>query len=201
MTSSPEARAEDASLVLDASDTSSTRLVLATRAVADRVRGARLTAAHAGQLADELEAIAAQLEVAGYDDDMGPLTLDPGSKGAGQPLAPVYEVADTRHDGLSGTVRFPRMYLGAQGAVHGGALALWADDVLGRLSRVLTGTLTRTAFLHVDYRAVVPVDRPLAFTARAEEPEGRKRRLRATLAVDGLVAVEAHGLWITPRPE
>ena len=60
---------------------------------------------------------------------------------------------------IHGWARFARFHLGRNGAVHGGALGLLFDTVLGLTSAVLTGgPYQRTAYLKIDYRHIVPVE-------------------------------------------
>ena len=72
-------------------------------------------------------------------------------------------------------VRFRRFHLGRNGAVHGGAVAQMWDSVLGFAAFRLTRSLKqRTAYLHVNYRQIVPIDKELQVDARIDRAEGRK---------------------------
>ncbi|QZA15376.1 hypothetical protein H5U41_09035 [Mycolicibacterium holsaticum DSM 44478 = JCM 12374] len=56
---------------------------------------------------------------------------------------------------------------------------------------------SRTAYLHVDYRRVTPIDEPLTARAWIDSVDGRKLFLRATMSdSDGNVLSEANGLMI-----
>jgi acyl-CoA thioesterase FadM len=57
--------------------------------------------------------------------------------------------------------------------------------------------ISRTAFLHVDYRKVTPIDTELTARGWIREPEGRKAFVNAELHDgDGNLLAEAHGLMI-----
>ena len=49
-------------------------------------------------------------------------------------------------------------------AVHGGVLPLMFDSVFGMVIHGAGRPISRTGFLHVDYRKVTPIDMPLTAT-------------------------------------
>jgi hypothetical protein len=102
-------------------------------------------------------------------------------------------------DELSGCVNFGRFHVG-RGAAHGGAIALVFDEVMGALAGSLQGNRTRTAYLHIDYRAVTPIDKALNIRAWFDAVEGRKRLLRASIGDGDVTCAEARGLWLELRP-
>jgi hypothetical protein len=119
--------------------------------------------------------------------------------GRGQVLAPVVHVDELDGQRFAGRVTFGRYYLGGNGAVHGGALPLVFDEVLGRLAN--TGrTRSRTAYLHVNYRSITPIDAPLRITARFDREEGRKRFLIAELHHGDTLVADADGLFVALNP-
>lgn len=191
---------EDRALVLDATDPVETRLATSVRELQDAVRGNLAAPERLEQLAAQIDLVTRELRQAGTHDTMGTLTLGPGRKGGGQTMAPVYDVVESSPERVAGRVVFTRFHLGADGAAHGGALSMWADDILGRLALGLSEHLTRTAFLHLEFRKVVPIGVPSAFAAWLDHREERKRHLRCTLSVEDVVAVEAHGLWLETVP-
>ena len=80
-----------------------------------------------------------------------------------------------RTAGSAATARFRRFHLGRNGAVHGGALALLFDSLLGFTAFKLSQSpRQRTAYLHVDYRKIVPVEKELQVDAGIDRIEGRK---------------------------
>ncbi len=83
---------------------------------------------------------------------------------------------DPGEDGrLRGWARFRRFHLGRNGAVHGGIIAHLFDSVLGKTSFILTGgPYQRTAYLHVNYRKIVPIEKQLQVDAGVIRTDGRK---------------------------
>ena len=61
--------------------------------------------------------------------------------------------------------------------------------------------ISRTAYLHVDYRKVTPIDEPLISRGRIDRIDGRKAFITATMTdSDGTVLSEANGLMIKLLP-
>ena len=117
----------------------------------------------------------------------------------GQSLSPPLRVVEYDEDRITVETAFGRFHSGI-GAVHGGAIALLFDDVLGRLADLGGGPPSRTAWLRVDYRSITPVDEPLTISARVIERIGRKRFVEATLSHGDRVCAEAQGLFVAARP-
>lgn len=119
--------------------------------------------------------------------------------GRGQSMTPVIttEEADERH--ARGRVTFGRFYLGGHGAVHGGAIPLMFDDLLGRLAVSGGRVPARTAYLHVNFRSVTPVGRELRVEGRFDREEGRKRFLVGELYDGETLCADAEGLFVELR--
>jgi hypothetical protein len=57
--------------------------------------------------------------------------------------------------------------------------------------------ISRTGYLHVDYRAVTPIDAPLISRGRVDRIDGRKAFITATMTdAEGTVLSEANGLMV-----
>ncbi|GAA0962518.1 PaaI family thioesterase [Actinocorallia libanotica] len=119
--------------------------------------------------------------------------------GRAQTLIPVLHIDSKEPDSLGGRVRFGRYYLGRNGAVYGGAIPLLFDSLLGRVSNGGGRNPARTAYLHVDYRSVTPIDADLRFEAHLVREEGRKRFIKGSLHHGDTLCAEAEGLFITLR--
>lgn len=80
-------------------------------------------------------------------------------------------------------------------------LPLLFDHMFGMVSHAAGRPISRTAFLHVDYRKVTPIDAPLVVRGRVTGTEGRKAFVAAEL-LDGEHAVlaEANGLMVRLLP-
>ncbi|APB01194.1 hypothetical protein NS506_07169 [Nocardia seriolae] len=63
-----------------------------------------------------------------------------------------------------------------------------------------TKQATRTAFLHVDYRSITPLNTELKVHGWVERQEGRKVFVRATLHDGDRLCAEAHGLFVLLKP-
>ncbi|HUR51385.1 MAG TPA: hypothetical protein VMZ11_04605 [Mycobacteriales bacterium] len=94
-----------------------------------------------------------------------------------------------------GRVTFGLTHQGPPGHAHGGAVTAVYDDFLGRSQRQagFTGTFT------VTFRQPTPLDRELALLAWVDRVDGRKRWVRGTCHLDGVLLHEAEGLFIAPR--
>lgn len=177
------------------------RLVL-VRPSADDLRRA---ADGAKAFADELDRLrprpgAGEISEAGLRPN-DPIRHSPLS-GTSNPLAPpmVSRQVPDGPDGPDGrrtvgTVRFAAAYEGPPRHVHGGLLAAMFDELLGRSQLVpgFTGSLT------IHYRRPTPLDRDLDLCAWVDRVDGRKRWLRGTCHLEGVLLCEAEGLFIAPR--
>jgi acyl-coenzyme A thioesterase PaaI-like protein len=119
--------------------------------------------------------------------------------GRGHPLVVPVVVDHWDADSAVGSVTFTEFYVGGGTATHGGAIALAFDEVLGRLGNY--GPPSRTAYLHVDYRRVVPIGRRLDVSARCTQRDGRKIYITGRLSLDGETLAEADGLWVVLRDD
>jgi acyl-coenzyme A thioesterase PaaI-like protein len=121
--------------------------------------------------------------------------------GRGQTMSPNFIPIAGDHEKVEGTVTFGRYFLGGGGAVHGGAIPLLLDEVLGRLASSGDRAPARTAYLHTDFRSTTPVGEELAIRAWFVSEQGRKRILRARLTHGDTLCAEAEGLFIELRPD
>lgn len=117
--------------------------------------------------------------------------------GRGHPLVVPVHIRSWNDHHVEGHVEFTRFHLGGGIAVHGGATALMFDELLGRLTN--SGPPSRTAYLKVDYRNVVPIGRRLHVEATLVRREGRKMFVRGHVSDAGVVLAEGEGLWIELR--
>jgi hypothetical protein len=96
---------------------------------------------------------------------------------------------------IEGEITFGPAYEGPPGHCHGGWVAAMFDELLGFV-QMAPGF---TAYLKVDYRAPTPLNRELALRGWIERITGRKRLIRGTCSLDGVLLAEAEGLFIAPR--
>ena len=102
---------------------------------------------------------------------------------------------------IEGWARFARFHLGRNGAVHGGCLGMLFDTVLGLTSSVLTGgPRQRTAYLHINYRHIVPIEKKLDIAAQVDRVEGRKIFVSGRLSDGDTVLTDAEALFVLLKP-
>jgi acyl-coenzyme A thioesterase PaaI-like protein len=170
------------------------------RELLDRVAGAAPSAEvvrATTKTVAELNAALAEWEVDEPEQLSGRLVAAPGRAQLAAPALHVDEIDDQR---MSGRVRFGRHFLGSNGVVHGGAIPYLFDDLLGRLALAGGRSRSRTAYLHVDYRSVAPIDAELRVEAWFDREEGRKRFVRGTLHDGDRLCADASALFVALRP-
>ena len=177
-----------------------TGMVDELRELLDRVAAAAPTpdlVADTTKVVAQLNAWLAEAEVDEPHQLSGRLTTVPGR---GQLAVPALHIDEVDGSRMTGRVRFGRHFLGSNGVVHGGAVPLLFDDVLGRLALAGGRSRSRTAYLHVDYRSVAPIDTELTIAAWFDREEGRKRFLRGTLSDGDRLCAEVSALFVALRP-
>ena len=148
----------------------------------------------AAELAEQLVELLAPYEAA---EGVGPANRVPALPGAGSLLMPPYRVTTFADGEVVLEVTFSRFSVGGNHAVHGGVLPLLFDSVFGMVIHAAGRPISRTAFLHVDYRRVTPIDTVLTARGWLREAEGRKAFVNAELRdPDGNLLAEANGLMI-----
>ena len=121
--------------------------------------------------------------------------------GLGHPLMPPWTFTEYGEDGVTMEGHFTRFHVGGNMAVHGGVIPLFYDWHFGMIVSAAGRPISRTAYLHVDYRAVTPIDEPLISRGRIDRIDGRKAFITATMTdADGTVLSEANGLMIKLLP-
>ena len=170
------------------------------RAFLDHVAAARLDTATVAALTDDLDAWCERLAPAAVPDREQVFARRLDVLGRGQTMTPAFLVHEADRVSVRGTVRFGRYFLGGNGAVHGGAIPLLFDEVLGRLSGSAGRSRARTAYLHTDFRSITPIGVELDVHGWFVSEEGRKRVLRAELRHGDVLCAEAEGLFVVLNP-
>jgi len=130
-------------------------------------------------------------------EGVGPAGRVPDLPGGGSLLMAPFDVRKFEPDGVELTVQFSRFHVGGNYAVHGGVLPLLFDSVFGMVIHAAGRPISRTGFLHVDYRKVTPIDTQLTARGWIRSTEGRKAFVNAELRdPDGALLAEANGLMI-----
>lgn len=144
-----------------------------------------------------LEDVCTQLE-----EHQAPAGVAPAGRvlnlpGNGHPMAPPWRVVESGPDAVTMQGHFGRFHVGGNNAVHGGVIPLFYDFHFGHVVSAAGRPDSRTAYLHVDYRRVTPIDEPLTARAWIDSVDGRKLFIRARMSdSDGNVLSEANGLMI-----
>ncbi|OOK69571.1 thioesterase superfamily protein [Mycobacterium kansasii] len=150
------------------------------------------------------ERAAALVELLGpfqAEEGKGPAGRTPDLPGMGSLLLPPWTLTRYRPDGVEMTGSFSRFHVGGNHAVHGGVLPLLFDHLFGMVSHAAGRPISRTAFLHVDYRKITPIDAPLVVRGRVTRSEGRKAYVFAELVdSDETLLAEANGLMVRLLP-
>jgi acyl-coenzyme A thioesterase PaaI-like protein len=132
---------------------------------------------------------------------VGPAGRAPDLPGMGSLLMPPWSLTEYGPAGVAMKGQFTRFHVGGNMAVHGGVLPLLFDSVFGMVVHAAHRPISRTAFLHVDYRKVTPINTPLTVRGRVTSEQGRKAFVAAELTdPDGTVLAEAHGLMLKLLP-
>lgn len=151
--------------------------------------------------ADDAEKLAGLLEPYEAPEGVGPANRVPSLPGGGSLLMPPFRITKFDAEAVELTVTFSRFHVGGNSAVHGGVLPLMFDSTFGMIIHATGKPISRTAFLHVDYRRVTPIDTPLTVRGWLRAAEGRKSFVNAEMRnPDGDVTAEANGLMIRLLP-
>ena len=156
---------------------------------------------------DAADRAAALVEVLGpfqAEEGKAPAGRTPDLPGMGGLLLPPWTLTRYAPDGVEMTGYFSRFHVGGNHAVHGGVLPLLFDHMFGMISHAAGRPISRTAFLHVDYRKITPIDAPLVVRGRVTSAEGRKAFVSAELVdargLSDTVLAEANGLMVRLLP-
>ncbi|WP_458317797.1 PaaI family thioesterase [Mycolicibacterium brisbanense] len=177
------------------------RFVEAVRTLQDHAKAADAPDAVITEAADLIEKVSALLAPYDADEWNSPSgrRMDLPNRGSVSTVPTQLHV--TAEGQIAGTAYFRRFHLGRNGAVHGGQLALLFDSLLGFTAAKLTrNPYQRTAYLHVDYRKIVPIEKELQVEAGVDRIEGRKIFVVGRLRDGEDVLTEAEALFVRLKP-
>ena len=153
------------------------------------------------QAADRVEDLIAYLAPHEAPGGVAPAGRVASVPGAGSIMMPPWEVRRFDAEIVEIGVQFSRYHVGGNNAVHGGMVAMMFDVMCGITIHAIGRPISRTAFLHVDYRNVTPIDVPLTVRGWASKIEGRKTFVNSELTdADGKLLAEANGLMVRLLP-
>jgi acyl-coenzyme A thioesterase PaaI-like protein len=177
------------------------RFVDAVRALQDHARAADAPDDVITEAAGLIEKVSQLLAPYDADEWASPSGRRMDLPNRGNILQIPVDLRITEDGKVRGTARFHRFHLGRNGAVHGGAVAMLFDSLLGFTAFKLSGSKAqRTAFLHVDYRRIALVEKELQVDACLDGVEDRKIFVSGRLLDGGAVLAEAHALFVKLKP-
>lgn len=171
------------------------------RALQDHARAVDAPDAVITKAADLIEKVSGLLAPFDVDEWQSPSGRRMDLPVHGNLLTVPMSLQKTDSDRLRGWARFHRFHLGRNGAVHGGAIALLFDSILGLTAATLTrGVRPRTAYLHLDYRNIVPIEKDLQVDAGVSRVDGRKVFVDTRLCDGDTVLTEGEALFVLLKP-
>jgi acyl-coenzyme A thioesterase PaaI-like protein len=177
------------------------RFIEAVRALQDHARAVDAPDEVISEAADLIEKVSGLLAPFDVDEWTTPSGRRMDLPNRGNILPVPMKVRRTDDGRIEGWARFRRYHLGRNGAVHGGALGLLFDSVLGMTSGVITGgPRQRTAYLHINYRQIVPIEKELQVDAAVDRVEGRKIFVSGRLSDGDKVLTDSEALFVLLKP-
>ena len=177
------------------------RFVDAVRALQDHARAADAPDEVITEAAGLIEKVSQLLAPYDADEWNSPSGRRMDLPNRGNILQVPVDLHITDADKVVGTAEFRRFHLGRNGAVHGGAIAMLFDSLLGYTAFKLSGSKAqRTAFLHVDYRKIALVEKELQVDAGIDGIEDRKIFVSGRLLDGDAVLAEAKALFVKLKP-
>ena len=151
--------------------------------------------------ADRVEDVIAYLAPHEAPGGVAPAGRVASLPGAGSVMMPPWQIRHFSPEMVLIDVQFSRYHVGGNNAVHGGMVAMMFDVTCGIIIHAIGRPISRTAFLHVDYRNITPIGVPLTVRGWASKVEGRKTFVNAELTgPDGTLRAEANGLMVQLLP-
>jgi acyl-coenzyme A thioesterase PaaI-like protein len=143
----------------------------------------------------------ATMEPHGVPEREAPAGRVPTLPGRGSLLMLPWTIEKFDAEGVRSRGVFRRFHLGGNGAAHGGTLPLLFDDLFGLTQHAYGRPISRTAYLHVNYRKITPLNQPLVAEGRVDRVEGRKTFISATLKnEDGELIADSDALMLQLLP-
>lgn len=177
------------------------RFIESVRRLQDHARAVDAPDDVISEAADRLEELSALLAPFDADEWHSPSGRRMDLPMRGNLLTVPMNARKTDDGRIEGWARFGRFHLGRNGAVHGGSLGMLFDTVLGLTAAWLSGSRRqRTAYLKINYRNIVPIEKELRFDAGIDSDEGRKIFVSGRLFDGDTVLTEADALFVRLKP-
>jgi acyl-coenzyme A thioesterase PaaI-like protein len=177
------------------------RFIDAVRELQDHARAVDAPDGVITEAADLLDKVSALLKPFDADEWYSPSGRRMDLPVRGNILSIPMSAHKTDDGRMAGWARFGRFHLGRNGAVHGGSLGMLFDSVLGLTAAVLTGSRRqRTAYLKINYRNIVPIEKEVQFDAGVDRIDGRKIFVSGRLTDGDTLLSEADALFVKLKP-
>ena len=177
------------------------RFVEAVRTLQDHVRAVDAPDEVITEAADLIEAVSTLLAPYDADEWASPSGRRIDLPNRGNILQVPATLTKTDDGRVRGVAQFRRYHLGRNGAVHGGVIATLFDSLLGYTAAKLTKSpYQRTAFLHVNYRRIAPIEKELRVDAGIDRAEGRKIFVAGRLMDGEALLADGEALFVRLRP-
>jgi acyl-coenzyme A thioesterase PaaI-like protein len=177
------------------------RFVEAVRTLQDHVRAVDAPDEVITQAAHLIEAVSTLLAPYDADEWASPSGRRIDLPNRGNILQVPATLTKTDDGRVRGVAQFRRYHLGRNGAVHGGAIAMLFDSLLGYTAAKLTKSpYQRTAFLHVNYGRIAPIEKELRVDAGIDRAEGRKIFVAGRLMDGEALLADGEALFVRLRP-
>lgn len=142
------------------------------------------------EAAERVEALVELLKPFAVREGQAPAGRVMALPGRGSLLMLPWTVEKFDAEGVRSRGMFRRFHLGGNGAAHGGTLPLLFDDMFGMIQHAYGRPISRTAYLHINYRKVTPLNTELVVEGSVDKVDGRKTFISAVLkdAEDNVLA-------------
>lgn len=173
------------------------RLIEALRTLQDLAVSTAPTPEVTLDLAERVEAINEELKSFQVPEGQSPAGRVITLPGRGSLLMLPWTVEKFDAEGVRSRGVFRRFHLGGNGAAHGGTLPLLFDDMFGMIQHAYGRPISRTAYLHINYRKITPLDTELVIEGSVDRVEGRKTFISAVLKdTEGNVLADCDALMV-----
>lgn len=173
------------------------RLVEALRTLQDLAVSTSPTPEATVDFAERVEALNEELKKFQVSEGQAPAGRVIALPGRGSLLMLPWTVEKFDAEGVRSRGVFRRFHLGGNGAAHGGTLPLLFDDMFGMIQHAYGRPISRTAYLHINYRKVTPLDTELVMEGSVDRVEGRKTFISAVLRdLDGNLLADSDALMV-----
>ncbi|MDJ0392141.1 PaaI family thioesterase [Rhodococcus sp. G-MC3] len=177
------------------------RLIEALRTLQDLAVSTAPTPEVTAELAERVEALNAELAPFTVPEGASPAGRAIKLPGRGSLLMLPWTIEKFDAEGVRSRGVFRRFHLGGNGAAHGGTLPLLFDDMFGMIQHAYGRPISRTAYLHINYRKVTPLDTELVVEGSVDRVEGRKTFISAVLKdTEGNVLADSDALMLQLLP-